>query len=179
MDGESPRRVVALGSRWRRSVLVAAHLLAGAWVLAAVLLVFWTRAPALLGLHTRVVTSGSMQPGLHAGDLAVLAPVTMPPTVGDIVQVSDPGVPSGCYLHRVVSLGQGGRVVTRGDANPVEDPAVPPAAVDGRLVMSVPALGTPLRWAATGRYPELALAACLASAGSMVLVRPRARRSPR
>jgi len=179
MDGENPRQPTTLGSRLRRSAVVAAHLLAGACVLAAVLLVFWTRAPALLGLQTRVVTSGSMQPGLHPGDLAVLAPPNGPLAVGEVVQVGDPTVPSGFYLHRVVALEAGDRLVTRGDANSLDDPAVAAAAVDGRLVMSVPMLGLPLRWAATGRYAELTLAAALAAAGATLLVRPGARRSLR
>ena len=179
MDGESPLPTTVAASQLQRCALVATHLFAGLWVLAALLLVFWTRAPVLLGLQTRVVTSASMQPGLSPGDLAVLAPVAGAPTVGDVVQVGDPGVPSGFYLHRVVTVGADGTVVTRGDANPVDDPAVSTAAIDGRLVMSVPMLGVPLHWAGTGRYPELALVTCLAAAGGVVLIRPGARRSTR
>ncbi len=177
MDGERARPAALFGRRVQRSVLVAAHLLAGAWVLLAVLLLFWTRAPALVGLQTRVVSSGSMQPALGPGDLVVIAPPASTPVVGDVLQVSDPSLPSGYYLHRVVGVEAGGTLVTRGDANPVDDPAVPLSAVDGRLLLAVPRLGTPLHQVTTGHYAEPLAAVAFALAGAGLLVRPRGRRS--
>ena len=61
MDGENPRQPTTLGSRLRRSAVVAAHLLAGACVLAAVLLVsMQVRKPLEFAVFPTLVLVGTI-----------------------------------------------------------------------------------------------------------------------
>jgi signal peptidase len=78
------------------------------------------------------ITGNSMQPALHAGDLAiVLKGGRVVP--GEIALIEDPV--RGDFVHRVVALADDGALVTRGDANPTEDAAaVSPSRVAGRVV---------------------------------------------
>ena len=94
--------------------------------------------------HSAVtVMGGSMNPALRHGDVAVVARYAKP-NRGDIVLFRSG---HSQVLHRVERVMPGGRVVTRGDANPVHDfaPALPDD-VKGVVVAVLPA-GTLLeRW---------------------------------
>jgi signal peptidase len=126
------------------------RLLAVGYLSAVASLLFWAHAPSLLGWTPRVVLSGSMLPAISPGDVAVVAPATPGPAtlpVGHVVLVTDPSRSSGFYLHRLVRYDAGGSLVTRGDANAVDDwPAVPPSKVSGQLRLVVPAVGLPMIW---------------------------------
>ncbi len=78
------------------------------------------------------VTGASMQPWLWQGDLVLLGPVDgdrLAP--GDVVLAGGPRP----ILHRVVRIDRGARqVITRGDAASEPDPAIPMAALVGRVV---------------------------------------------
>jgi signal peptidase I len=115
-------------------------------------------APAAVGWETSVVLSGSMEPGVHPGDVAVVRPV---PTaadlaVGQVLLVDDPVAPGQLRLHRLVGITDDG-LQLQGDANPTSDPQlVDPAAVHGVGVLRLPRLGLPVLWASQGRLLPLA-----------------------
>jgi signal peptidase I len=92
------------------------------------------------------VLSGSMEPAYASGDLAVVVPrPTSEIRVGDVIVYHVPVGDHRREIHRVVDVthGPGGtEVVTKGDANPVQDPWV--ARLDGPTV-----------WRATHRIPWL------------------------
>jgi signal peptidase I len=96
------------------------------------------------------VISGSMLPTIRPGDVALVAPATPGPTTlppGRIVLVRDPSRSTGFYLHRVKRYDGAGNLVTRGDANQVDDyPAVAPARIAGQLRLVVPLVGVPMLW---------------------------------
>jgi len=138
------------GGSWRSGPTRVLRLVAVAYLSAAASLLFWSHAPMLLGWQPRVVVSGSMLPTIRPGDVALVGaatpgPQTLPP--GRIVLVRDPSRGTGYYLHRVRRYDPAGKVVTRGDANDVDDyPAVDPAQVAGQLRLVVPLVGLPMLW---------------------------------
>ena len=139
------------------------RLVALAYLAAAGALLFWSHAPKLIGWEPRVVLTGSMQPSVDPGDVALIGaatvgPASLPP--GRVILVRDPSRSSGYYLHRVVRYDDQGRLVTRGDANATDDwPAVEPARVAGQLRLVVPAVGLPLLWWRDRNWPALAVGA--------------------
>jgi signal peptidase I len=130
-----PARSHALAFRFEM-LLVGAVSLFAASVLATV----------LLGYRPLVVSSGSMRPTLHVGDLVVTTAVSADRLhVGDIVSFEN-GTGSGeLVTHRVrsvVSHGSEVRVETRGDANSISEIwDVPNRAVLRRTVWEIPAVG--------------------------------------
>lgn len=118
-------------------------------------LLFWSHAPRLIGWDPRVVLTGSMQPVLRPGDVAVIAPAGVGSQglpSGRVVLVEDSSMASGFYLHRVVGHDVQGRVITRGDANRVADTVpVEPERIKGQLRLVVPLVGLPVVWLEDGR----------------------------
>lgn len=89
------------------------------------------------------VDGGSMHPALQLGDLAVIAHAEHV-SAGEIVLFRSG---QGQVLHRVERIMPGGRIVTRGDANPVRDVVpVSPGAIKGRVVAIVPVGQLIERW---------------------------------
>ncbi|WP_276814173.1 signal peptidase I [Desulfurococcus amylolyticus] len=126
----------------------------------ALLLVF----SFLQGYRLLVISSGSMTPSLGIGDIVVIEPKSIKSiSVGDIVAFSN-GV--NIVVHRVVNVtSDGSCLITRGDANNVDDPLW--ACINtilGRVVFRVPYIGYPFIMAvgAIGSvYTVLFLASCL------------------
>jgi signal peptidase I len=88
------------------------------------------------------VAGMSMSPALEAGDLVVVRKHAQA-CRGSIALVRAVG--HRAVLHRVVSVGQDGSLVTRGDANPIDDrERASPNEVAGVVVRVLPA-GTLLR----------------------------------
>ncbi len=103
--------------------------------------------PAAWGWRPNVVASGSMEPAISVGDVVLVAssrPNQLRP--GDVILADVAGQPGRTYLHRVVRI-EGGKVVTRGDANQSEDStALAFADVKGETRLVVPVVGWPLLW---------------------------------
>ncbi len=97
---------------------------------------------ACLTLRLAVVTGGSMEPALHAGDVCVVSR-RAEAGVGDVLLFRDGGrLP---VLHRIVSREADGAVRTRGDANPVPDfELVDRDSHVGKVVLVLP-FGTAVR----------------------------------
>jgi signal peptidase len=114
------------------------------WLAVSVLLVLivWS-STGLLGFYPTIVASGSMQPTLSVGDIAIV--VSADPDkvqVGDVIQYWQK---EEMILHRIVESQQtadGMVFITKGDANNAPDPdPVLPSQIVGKLVLKVPQLG--------------------------------------
>jgi len=97
----------------------------------------------LLGVYPSVIASGSMQPALNVGDIALSVKVDPDDiAVGDVIQYRKG---SAMIIHRVIDTYkiEGSRyVVTKGDANELMDlDPVPEAYIKGRMVFSLPKVG--------------------------------------
>lgn len=150
-DGPGRRRPVGM-RRHRGQIRPAAAVMwaagqivpAAAWAVLtlAATLTFYTLVPLAAGWRPAVVTSGSMSPALHPGDVVLFAPPTgRPPAPGTIVLFRPAGT-GPQVAHRVAAVRPDGQLVTRGDANQMADSALLPAsAVDGDARLVVPRIG--------------------------------------
>jgi signal peptidase I len=153
--------------RWpATSVRVAATGLLS-WLTATL---FWALVPALVGLHSEVVMSGSMSPRIRAGDVVVTvraASGALQP--GRVLLFDDPDRPGRVRLHRLLSRTPGGLLVTKGDANAQPDPTpVAVAAVRGVARVRIPFAGLPKLWFTERHWVRLA-GLLIAVAGLIVL----------
>jgi signal peptidase len=119
----------------------------GGWMIAGALcvLVVWA-STGLLGVQPTTVISGSMNPTMEVGDMAIVREVPADSIeVGDIIQYWNGGEMA---IHRVVEVsgeGNGRLFVTKGDAN--QEPDMVPVysgQVRGKVVLNIPKVG----WAA-------------------------------
>ncbi|GAA3578794.1 hypothetical protein GCM10022197_40250 [Microlunatus spumicola] len=149
--GPEPRRWT-----WGRlaAVTLARALLVGLLGLAA-----WGALPAAAGWHPTTVSSGSMLPRLHVGDVAVSRPVgAHVPPLGSVLLFPDPDHPGHLRLHRFVRVDDAGLLVTRGDANGGDDSSpVPLGTVIGIGTLRVPWVALPIVWVRQGQWLPLAL----------------------
>jgi signal peptidase I len=120
------------------------RLLSAAEFVVALAVVVGVLAATLSAWEPVRVGGRSMSPALRPGDLAIVARGAIPHE-GDIVLIRAPG--HGPVLHRVVAVGRGGSVTTRGDANPVDDrESVSSGDLAGVVVRVVPAGKLLRRW---------------------------------
>ncbi len=99
------------------------------------------------------VTGGSMQPALSEGDL-VLVDKRGRAGSGRIALLESPR--HGPVLHRIVSVGPDGSVVTKGDANKVTDfDSLPATSVVGPVVAVVPVGRWIARWRGNAPYATM------------------------
>ena len=125
--------------RWRKPSRLARGFTATLVGIAVVMLLI-----IAMGGRFMTVVSGSMEPGINVGDIAILYP-SKNLSVGDIIAFRGPQTP---VLHRIISITSGGNgtiIQTKGDANPAPDPfTVPRSAVIGKLMYVIPLLGLPI-----------------------------------
>lgn len=124
-----------------------------------------------------VVRSGSMEPGLSAGDVVVAQPLPSgePIPVGRVMVFENPDVTSAhtTMIHRVVEKLDTGEFATAGDANRENDST--PAATDdfrARPTLVVPYVGLPLTWLASRDLGPLILWLVAVSVALYFSVRP-------
>lgn len=129
--------------------------------------------PMVNGVGSVFVTSGSMEPDVPTGSLAVVQKQGAY-EVGDAVTYVSPSE-NALVTHRIVGYDELGRVIARGDANNVDDPAFDPSLIEGKVIACVPCAGL---LAQALQTPE-GLAAVLLAAAAWVLLsvsrRPRAK----
>src|SRR5579862_7699778 len=126
------------------TLLQGIQMTAAVSLLFLIVLVLAGTVPSLVGYESFVVYSGSMEPALGVGDLAVVQ--IMKSTdfkEGDIITYRPAEQPELLITHRVtrIALDDSGRLLftTKGDANNAEDQvAVRPEAVLGRVAYSIP-----------------------------------------
>lgn len=138
---------VVVGSRVYRAMLLT--------------LVSIALAPLLLGWQPFVVQSGSMEPTIAVGDVALGRPFQADEKieVGRVYMLRDPSVSEDRILvHRVVELRDDHKYTTAGDANAVTDATpVTPDDMRARAILLVPYVGLPVVWMKTGQWGLLAL----------------------
>ncbi|MDH5238617.1 MAG: signal peptidase I, partial [Acidimicrobiia bacterium] len=142
---------------WVYLYLVA---LLGAWVLLTIAVTPWQPV---------VVTSGSMQPTLRAGDVLLTSehPVELL-AQRSIITFESPIEPGVLITHRVVAVESDG-YITKGDANPTSDTdRIDPADVRGVGRLVVPLVGLPIVWAQDGNIGALVAWAVLTLAALAV-----------
>ena len=119
------------------------------WVIFIVIIfmVFLIASPLLptqkiLHLQTYIVSSGSMEPTIKAGDLAFTVPVTTTNLqVRDIITFISPKDQKQTILHRINKI-KNNNFETKGDNNDVEDIwKVTPNLVQGKYIFAIPLLG--------------------------------------
>ncbi len=100
------------------------------------------------GYYMLMVLTGSMKPYISPGDIAIIGPGSLKP--GSVVAYIGPA--KSVVLHRIVNVVADHNnilsIVTKGDANNVTDPPVPPSAVLGTLKLHIPYVGLPLLYLA-------------------------------
>ena len=137
---------------WHRTVLYGAGMASMLLISMASSLTLWIAIPwAFLGWSPTLVTSGSMQPLITAGDVVLVRPVAADDlTVNSVVLYDRPD--TGRVLHRIVEQLPDGSFLTRGDANTSDDSGFLHAdQVEGAAVLAVPWIGRPSLWLAEGR----------------------------
>jgi signal peptidase I len=118
---------------------------------AVLFLLFLTVGPLLLPYKALTVYSGSMEPAIHTGSVAIDVPIAAKDVkVNDIVTFVRPDNQNELVTHRVIIIetGPSGRQwVTRGDANSVADPWRVAAVGSGyKYVFAIPYCGFVLVW---------------------------------
>ena len=127
--------------------LRAAQMAASLVLVVAIGVVLAGVLPTFFGAESFTVYSGSMEPAIHVGDLAVVRPSkTSDLKPGDIITYRTPQRPDTLVTHRLVGItetGDGQRQFrTKGDANAVEDVVLTDqGAVLGKVVYAVPVAG--------------------------------------
>jgi signal peptidase I len=100
--------------------------------------------PRLMGWDVRTVLSSSMEPTFSAGAIVAVKPIDASQVeVGDVVMYRTTTNPP-FITHRVVAIegtGADARFTLQGDANTAPDAPVPPEAIAGRVVYTLPLLG--------------------------------------
>jgi signal peptidase I len=150
----------------------------------AAIVMLWTIVALPFGWSSVVVSSGSMMPRLHVGDVVVSQPTTARKAeIGKFILVENPAQPGALLLHRLVRRNADGTLITKGDANASEDSSpVPTTLVRGLPRLSIRYVGLPVVWLRTGSYLPLGVTAVVLIVLFMVGFphghRPSHRRSP-
>ena len=116
------------------------------------------RMPTPMGIGMATVLSDSMEPKMSKGDLIIVKEVKSV-KVDDIV-VYDTGYE--LIVHRIIEI-DGEKIVTQGDANPSPDDAITKKDIKGKVVCTIPFVGTVVYWIKTpiGTIVILAMALIL------------------
>lgn len=127
--------------------------------------------PTVVGLGAFVVRSGSMEPSIAVGDVAVTKQIDddgkLP--VGRVFVFDNPSRDGELLIHRVVEKQDDGRYVTAGDANSLTDSTpLPRDAFTRQAVLLVPFVGKPIAWLQSGAWLPL-VAVTLLSTGIFLL----------
>ena len=140
------RRPVALPARAEGVARVAGNAVFAAIVVAAVGVGLMTVGPRFLPYQVLPVLTGSMQPELPVGSLAVVVPVQADRlTVGDVITFQHPIDQRSYVTHRIVGIvtENGSRMfITKGDANALPDAwRVMGTGSGWRVAFDLPTLG--------------------------------------
>ncbi len=102
--------------------------------------------PGIYKLYT--VRSGSMEPAIKTGSMAIVKPMTEYKT-GDIITFNIYGDEDSVTTHRIFSI-NGNTIKTKGDANETVDVAqIKKENIIGKVIISIPFIGYPIGYAKT------------------------------
>ncbi|MCQ2546503.1 MAG: signal peptidase I [Clostridia bacterium] len=128
-----------------------------ACIVAAVIL-FSAMVMILAGIKPAVIVSGSMEPVIHTGSIALIDSGYEDVKERDIIAFDAGGV---LVTHRVVQVTDEG-YVTKGDANRKEDPGIrPKSALRGRVIIWLPWIGYAVKTMGTPAGMTALAAFCL------------------
>jgi signal peptidase len=149
----------------RRFIKTASKVTVGLFAGSAVAIAIAYAAITVVGYHPVAVYSGSMEPTIRVGALALDRSIpSQDVRVGDVITFSDPYVKGRLVTHRVIESIQTPRGLayhTKGDANPGPDPwTIRLSGKVGRLSFSVPVAGYVLYYAHTREVRAMLI--CLA-----------------
>jgi signal peptidase len=128
-------------------------------VTALLCLALWaTVVPLAFGWSSVAILSGSMAPGIEAGDVVLTTHHDgVGLSRGAVIVFADPAG-QGKITHRIVGVTPSGDYVTRGDSNGrIDSDPVAPDQVFGVGRVLVPFVGKPYVWAHSGQWLKLAL----------------------
>lgn len=111
--------------------------------------------PRLLGWNGTTVVSGSMEPKISVGDIALTSEIDPAELrAGQVISFEDPaGLSPDPILHRIAEVNEDGTFTTEGDANANADSTpVPPEDVIGIGRILVPGIGKPVVWLHDGDW---------------------------
>ena len=107
--------------------------------------------PEIAGYKLYIVLSGSMEPALHTGSMALVQPInTNNLIINDIITFKGAADSDQLVTHRIVTVIPGALVsfATKGDANDVNDPQpVLASAVIGKVSKTIPYVGYAMSFA--------------------------------
>ena len=114
--------------------------------------------PMPFGYGGAVVLSGSMEPTIMVDELIIVKAET-DYEVGDVVVYQSGKI---LVVHRIVNM-DGETVVTRGDANNVDDAPIDIAQIKGKVISHIPHVGAAVRMLKTPVATILLIAAAVLS----------------
>lgn len=133
----SKNRKIKQNAIWRHILLVICGLLLGINIyLVNANNLLGNKMPMPFGYGAAVVLSGSMEPTFSKDDL-ILVKKTDNIAIGDIVVYQSN---NSLVVHRVVSIDDD-VVITKGDANNIEDSSFDKSAIKGVVIGCIPSLG--------------------------------------
>ena len=133
----SKNRKIKQNAIWRHILLVICGLLLGINIyLVNANNLLGNKMPMPFGYGAAVVLSGSMEPTFSKDDL-ILVKKTDNIAIGDIVVYQSN---NSLVVHRVVSIDDD-VVITKGDANNIEDSSFDKSAIKGVVIGCIPGLG--------------------------------------
>jgi signal peptidase I len=138
-------------------LLLTAGILGRAWLWFVAACVMVTLLPLLFGWQPYVIATGSMEPGISAGDVVLVSPdPDLNDIVGRVISFEDPARADHILTHRVISINNDGTLVTKGDSNvTVDSEPVPPDSVTGVGRLLVQFVGLPVVWSLTSDWAPL------------------------
>ncbi|MDX1600562.1 MAG: signal peptidase I [Anaerolineales bacterium] len=126
------------------------------WLLVAVFAVsiFFVQG-GIMGIRPTLITGSSMTPTLRTGDIVFTREVNIDDVqVGDMVRFR---TANASVIHRVIEkqrVNGTPELITRGDANNVEDPPITADQLQGEVILTIPKLG----WVTIGLHQLIGLA---------------------
>ncbi len=112
-----------------------------------VVLSFAQNLPIPGNFQSLVVMSGSMEPKIHTGSVAIVKP-SEEVKVDDIITFKDPREPKNLITHRISEISENEIIKTKGDANNTPDNwEVTKDNIVGKFLFSVPLLGYAVNFA--------------------------------
>ena len=99
------------------------------------------RLPKIFGWGEVVFLSGSMEPSIKTGSLALIHEQDSYEVDDIVTYVKDYTL----ITHRIIEIHDDEKIVVQGDANNVEDEPITKNMIEGKVVCSVPYIGTVIR----------------------------------
>jgi len=133
-----------------RRIIIGLGVTIAAACLVAIILFNWS----VTGWKALTVPTGSMRPNINPGSLVLVRSVPNSSLhIGDVITYANPLEKDSTISHRIIKTYLlGGKIpafITKGDANPSADQPIVGGLVKGKVMFSIPYVGTALSWTHT------------------------------